>query len=130
MDVGGWLRSLGLAQYEDAFRDNAIDDSVLPSLTVEQPARFATKVTSMPWLAAYAGSGATSSLYFSAPSAIVALRAHASEPPHAPPSFEASANDAAERRQVKRSGRFDRALHPTGPGRPAGNHFGLSPMCH
>jgi hypothetical protein len=35
MDVGGWLRSLGLAQYEDAFRDNAIDDSVLPNLTVD-----------------------------------------------------------------------------------------------
>jgi hypothetical protein len=34
MDVGRWLRSLGLAQYEEAFRDNAIDDSVLPSLTV------------------------------------------------------------------------------------------------
>ena len=35
MDVGRWLRSLGLAQYEDAFRNNAIDDSVLPSLTAE-----------------------------------------------------------------------------------------------
>ena len=28
-----WLRSLGLEQYEAAFRDNAIDDSVLPDLT-------------------------------------------------------------------------------------------------
>ena len=35
MDVGGWLRSLGLAQYEDAFRNDAIDDSILPSLTAE-----------------------------------------------------------------------------------------------
>jgi class 3 adenylate cyclase/predicted ATPase len=35
MDVGGWLRSLGLEQYEAAFRENAIDDTVLPSLTVE-----------------------------------------------------------------------------------------------
>ena len=33
MDVASWLRSLGLEQYEAAFRDNAIDDSVLPDLT-------------------------------------------------------------------------------------------------
>jgi hypothetical protein len=25
MDVGGWLRSLGLGQYEASFRDNKID---------------------------------------------------------------------------------------------------------
>ncbi len=35
MDLGIWLRSLGLEQYEAAFRENAIDDSVLPSLTAE-----------------------------------------------------------------------------------------------
>ena len=35
IDFGGWLRSLGLEQYEAAFRDNGIDASVLPSLTVE-----------------------------------------------------------------------------------------------
>jgi hypothetical protein len=35
MDVGGWLRNLGLEQYEAAFRDNAINDKVLPSLTAE-----------------------------------------------------------------------------------------------
>src|SRR5690242_5675116 len=33
MDVTAWLRSLGLEQYEASFRENAIDDSVLPSLT-------------------------------------------------------------------------------------------------
>ena len=33
MDVGGWLRELGLGQYEAAFRDNEIDDTVAPSLT-------------------------------------------------------------------------------------------------
>ena len=33
MDVGGWLRRLGLEQYEAAFRENKIDDTVLPSLT-------------------------------------------------------------------------------------------------
>jgi class 3 adenylate cyclase len=35
MDVGGWLRSLGLEQFEAAFRDNEIDATVLPKLTQE-----------------------------------------------------------------------------------------------
>ena len=35
MDVGGWLRRLGLEQYEAAFRENRIDDTVLPRLTAE-----------------------------------------------------------------------------------------------
>ena len=35
MDVGVWLRGLGLGQYEAAFRENKIDDTVLPSLTAE-----------------------------------------------------------------------------------------------
>jgi hypothetical protein len=33
MDLGGWLRSLGLEQCEAAFRENAIDAKVLPDLT-------------------------------------------------------------------------------------------------
>jgi class 3 adenylate cyclase/tetratricopeptide (TPR) repeat protein len=33
MDVGDWLRSLGLEGYEGAFRENAIDETVLPDLT-------------------------------------------------------------------------------------------------
>jgi class 3 adenylate cyclase/tetratricopeptide (TPR) repeat protein len=35
MDVGEWLRGLGLAQYELAFRDNNIDDEVLRRLTAD-----------------------------------------------------------------------------------------------
>jgi cytochrome c peroxidase len=35
MDIGGWLRSLGLERYEAAFRENAINEKVLPSLTAE-----------------------------------------------------------------------------------------------
>jgi class 3 adenylate cyclase len=35
MDIGGWLRSLGLERYEAAFRENEIDETVLPSLTHE-----------------------------------------------------------------------------------------------
>ena len=35
MDIVVWLRSLGLGKYEAAFRENEIDDTVLPSLTHE-----------------------------------------------------------------------------------------------
>ena len=35
MDVGGWLRSLGLGQYEEKFRDNRIEADLLPRLTVD-----------------------------------------------------------------------------------------------
>src|SRR5262245_5820587 len=35
MDLGGWLRRLGLGKYEAAFRENEIDETVLPSLTHE-----------------------------------------------------------------------------------------------
>jgi hypothetical protein len=35
MDIGGWLRSLGLERYEAAFRKNEIDDTVLPTVTAE-----------------------------------------------------------------------------------------------
>jgi hypothetical protein len=33
MNVGNWLRGLGLEQYEAAFRDSEIDFGVLPELT-------------------------------------------------------------------------------------------------
>src|SRR6476660_2610318 len=33
MDVGGWLRGLGLGQYETNFRDNKINADLLPRLT-------------------------------------------------------------------------------------------------
>ncbi|WP_354269754.1 SAM domain-containing protein [Bradyrhizobium japonicum] len=33
--MGFWLRRLGLEQYEAAFRENEIDDTVLPNLTAE-----------------------------------------------------------------------------------------------
>ncbi len=35
MDIGAWLRTLGLEKYADAFRDNEIDASVLPKLTAD-----------------------------------------------------------------------------------------------
>jgi class 3 adenylate cyclase len=33
MDIGAWLRGLGLEKHEAAFRENEIDETVLPSLT-------------------------------------------------------------------------------------------------
>ena len=35
MDVVVWLRSLGLEEYEAAFRENKINERVLPNLTQE-----------------------------------------------------------------------------------------------
>jgi class 3 adenylate cyclase/predicted ATPase len=35
MDIGDWLRSLGLEQYEAVFSDNAISETVLPNVTAE-----------------------------------------------------------------------------------------------
>ena len=35
MDVGAWLRGLGLKQYEQVFRENRIEADLLPRLTAE-----------------------------------------------------------------------------------------------
>jgi hypothetical protein len=35
MEIGQWLRHLGLEQYEDAFRANAVYAEVLPTLTAD-----------------------------------------------------------------------------------------------
>jgi hypothetical protein len=35
MDISAWLRGLGLERYEQAFRENAIDEAILPKLTAE-----------------------------------------------------------------------------------------------
>ena len=35
MDIVVWLRSLGLGKYEATFRENEIDETVLPDLTAE-----------------------------------------------------------------------------------------------
>src|SRR5262252_7515041 len=35
MDVGSWLRGLGLERYEAAFRENEIDETVLPTLMAD-----------------------------------------------------------------------------------------------
>src|SRR6266567_1057056 len=88
MDVGGWLRKLGLEHYEAAFRENKIDDTVLPSLTAED-----LKDLSVGFV------GDRRKLL----DAIAALRAGASAPTplsDAPPATDKAATDTAERRQV------------------------------
>jgi hypothetical protein len=35
IDVGAWLRGLGLGEYEATFCENAINEKVLPNLTAE-----------------------------------------------------------------------------------------------
>jgi class 3 adenylate cyclase/predicted ATPase len=88
MELGDWLRSLGLGQYEAAFRENEIDDSVLPSLTAEDLKDLGVSIV-----------GHRRKLL----DAIAGLRADASlkAPPSAAlPSIGRSTKDAAERRQL------------------------------
>jgi class 3 adenylate cyclase/tetratricopeptide (TPR) repeat protein len=88
MDVGGWLRKLGLEQYEAAFRENRIDDTVLPSLTAEDLKDLGVGFV-----------GDRRKLLY----AIAAVRAEASAPTplsDAPLATDKAAQDTGERRQV------------------------------
>src|SRR6516164_7534950 len=88
MDVGGWLRGLGLEQYEAAFRDNRIDDTVLPRLTAEDLKELGVGFV-----------GDRRKLL----DAIAALRAEASAPTplsEPSPALDETTKDTAERRQV------------------------------
>ena len=88
MDVGGWLRNLGLERYEAVFRENEIDDTVLPRLTADDLKELGIGIL-----------GHRRKLL----DAIAALRADVSAkapPPDALPTIDRSAKDFAERRQV------------------------------
>jgi class 3 adenylate cyclase/predicted ATPase len=88
MDVGGWLRRLGLEQYEASFRENKIDDTVLPRLTAEDLKDLGVEFV-----------GDRRKLL----DAIAALpEASAPTPPlsDAPLAIDKAAKDTAERRQV------------------------------
>jgi class 3 adenylate cyclase/predicted ATPase len=88
MDVEGWLRRLGLEQYEAAFREHKIDDTVLPSLTAEDLKELGVGFV-----------GHRRKLL----DAIAILRAEGSAPrplSDAPLTTDKAAKDAAERRQV------------------------------
>jgi class 3 adenylate cyclase len=88
MDLGGWLRRLGLEQYEATFRKNEIDDTVLPSLTAEDLKDLGVGFV-----------GHRRKLL----DAIAALRAEASAPTplsDTPLATGKASNETAERRQV------------------------------
>jgi class 3 adenylate cyclase/tetratricopeptide (TPR) repeat protein len=88
MNLGAWLRGLGLEKYEAAFRDNEIDDSVLPSLTAEDLKDLGVVVV-----------GHRRKLL----DAIAALRADTSvkpSPPPPSPTVDRLPADRGERRQV------------------------------
>jgi class 3 adenylate cyclase len=88
MDLGGWLRSLGLERYEAAFRENEITEKVLPNLTAEDLRDLGVVIV-----------GHRRTLL----DAIAVLRAYANAnalPSDALPSIDTSPKDTAERRQV------------------------------
>ena len=47
MDVAGWLRSLGLDQYETAFPENSITAELLPKLTPEDLRTSASRLSAI-----------------------------------------------------------------------------------
>lgn len=88
MDLGGWLRRLGLEQYEAAFRENAISEKILPNLTAEDLKDLGVGMV-----------GHRRMLL----DAIAALRTETSAPSapsDGPLAIHEDANDTAERRQV------------------------------
>jgi hypothetical protein len=88
MDIGGWLRSLGLERYEAAFRENEIDETVLPTVTAEDLKDLGVDVV-----------GHRRKLL----NAISALRADVSDKgptAEAPSATPKPTHDTAERRQV------------------------------
>ena len=91
MDVVVWLRSLGLGKYEAAFRENEIDETVLPNLTAEDLKDLGVSIV-----------GHRRKLL----DAIAALRTDAGDKAPstdvapAPSALSASPEDRAERRQV------------------------------
>jgi hypothetical protein len=90
MDVGVWLRGLGLGQYEAAFRESEIDGGVLPNLTADDLKELGVTVVGhrRKLLTAIA------SLDRSLPASDMAATA----PP--PPPRDQHAQDTAERRQL------------------------------
>ena len=88
MDLGSWLRSIGLERYEPAFRENEINERVLPSLTQEDLKEI--------------GVGPVGHRRILL-EAIAALRTDASAqapPSDSLPTIETPPKDTAERRQV------------------------------
>ena len=88
MDIVVWLRSLGLGKYEAAFRENEIDETVLPNLTADDLKDLGVGIV-----------GHRRKIL----DAIAVLRADTNASPTATPGLtaaDASPRDTAERRQV------------------------------
>src|SRR5262249_35771217 len=83
MDLGNWLRNQGLERFEAAFRDNGIDETVLPHLTQENLRELGLPM------------GARIKLL-----AAIAARAKEEADPAAAASAAEPAADVAERRQI------------------------------
>jgi hypothetical protein len=91
MDVGVWLRSLGLRQYEATFRDNEIDGAVLPRLMVDDRRDLGVTVVGH-WrkiMSAIEEFNATS-----------VARADAVKPPQQAPLSVGASSNGAERRPI------------------------------
>jgi len=91
MDIVVWLRSIGLGKYEAVFRENDIDETVLPSLTHENlkelgVASFGHRVKLLDAIAALRSEASD--------------RGPSSELKTAPAATSAAPEDRAERRQV------------------------------
>jgi hypothetical protein len=95
MDVVVWLRSLGLEEYEAAFRDNKINERVLPNLTQEDLKEIGVGPVGHRRILLEAIAALRTDTGAKAPSIDAAT---ASSAPSAPP------EDRAERRQVQRLG--------------------------
>ena len=87
MDLGEWLRGLGLGQYETSFRENGVDAEVLPDLTTDADLEKLGVLL-----------GHRKRLL----KAIAGLKSAAGEPAPGPPVAkpEPKRHDAAERRQL------------------------------
>ena len=91
MDLGGWLRSLGLGKYEAAFRENEIDETVLPDLTAEDLKDLGVSIVGHRRKLLNAIAALRTGTGVKAPSADVST---------APSPSSVSSEDRAERRQV------------------------------
>ena len=91
MDVVVWLRCLGLGKYEAAFRENEIDETVLPNLTAEDLKDLGVSIVGHRHKILDALVGLRTDTGVKAPSADVAT---------APSATSVSPEDRAERRQV------------------------------
>ena len=84
MDIGIWLRGLGLNRYEAAFRDNSIGPDILPDLTSDDLEKLSVTLGDRKRLL----------------KAIASVCATETAPKPPSPASRPSSTDVAERRQL------------------------------